>query len=665
LLAVTAFGQDVQWIQPGGVPTAAAVGGQYLVTGNGSGLIQLWDRSGAAPKFIRTLAAHDYPIWTLNLSADGKTLVSTDGLLHRRIWSLPEGTNYSFGFTRFEVTGYQAKSNRVVTLGPDWDLRFWDVATGSSAGRIDVERVGNWFVISPNDQMFAFATSTGAAIFPLSTQEPRWLTAPDAHPANHNLAFSNDSRKLAMDVPQSAADTNLNSILIWDVATGEIEKTLRGADGLHSMIFSPDDRLLATVGDDYSVVFWDLETKAVTARVEAQWSEPVVFFRTNLMMIGNRLVNLTNGMPAGSARFTTGRGSQHSMEFNADGSLLADGKFVWETSTGNLRCALKPKPATNQPQNLRSAYITPLRRSVIPMRFSSDNSTLIVGDAVFDLGNGEQIANLPVGYTNAFPIAFSSNWYATVSLNMTNVADFRSYANGSILRRLSDSNFYMARVMGVSRSESLIATAGSQGPWDARVRIWNGADGAFLRVISNRVAVPSAVKFSGDEKFVAAGSEESGPEVRVWNVETGRELFARGPGEGAAMAFDFFPESNFLIWGHQQLQISDPAAGIDLAILTNEVARATAVAVSPNAKSIAVGRSDGSIVMVEAPTADGIGIQRSRELSLSFYARPSVSYRVEHSSDLHTWSVVTNVIGAGARMEIPVSSSQNSFYRLR
>jgi WD40 repeat protein len=69
-----------------------------------------------------------------------------------------------------------------------------------------------------------------------------------------SVAFSPDGRLLA-------SASNGKTVRLWDTATGSLQQTLEGhSDGVQLVAFSPDGRLLASASSDKTVRLWDTAT---------------------------------------------------------------------------------------------------------------------------------------------------------------------------------------------------------------------------------------------------------------------------------------------------------------------------------------------------------------------------------------------------------------------
>src|SRR5262249_11421951 len=73
-----------------------------------------------------------------------------------------------------------------------------------------------------------------------------------------SLAFSADGRLLATGGFNDITQKHPVSILLWDVASGKIVRTLPSPHRVGSVAFSPDGKLLASTSDDNHVRFWNM-----------------------------------------------------------------------------------------------------------------------------------------------------------------------------------------------------------------------------------------------------------------------------------------------------------------------------------------------------------------------------------------------------------------------
>ncbi|MDE0481454.1 MAG: cohesin domain-containing protein [Candidatus Poribacteria bacterium] len=124
-----------------------------------------------------------------------------------------------------------------------------------------------------------------------------------------SLAFSSDSKMLI-----STDGKGSDQIHIWDTVKGEYKWTLHGhRGGAQSAIFSPDSKMIATAGDDQTIILWDLT------------SYPIVSISPDSVTsstIGEELafdVKITNGKDIS--------GYQATIEFDPDALAYVETKY--------------------------------------------------------------------------------------------------------------------------------------------------------------------------------------------------------------------------------------------------------------------------------------------------------------------------------------------------
>jgi len=169
-----------------------------------------------------TLNGDDGPVLSLLAAPDGRTLIAAH----------PAGIE-RFDLAALESTRLDARSGEVLACSPDGQF------LASGGGRD-----------APND-VYLLDLVSGQTVRSLSGLD---------QPARA-LAYSPDGQSLAA----AAGD----SILVWDVRSGELRRRLAHLGALYALAFSPDGRILASGSERGALVLWDVEGGEALQRVVA------------------------------------------------------------------------------------------------------------------------------------------------------------------------------------------------------------------------------------------------------------------------------------------------------------------------------------------------------------------------------------------------------------
>jgi len=208
--------------------------------------------------------------WAMSWSPDRKTLATyghagglctldaaTGKLLRRYDLGLKD---YPVGDIRFTDDG---KSVAIIDyLG----YRVVDLTTGKNAVHFpwerDVSRIFTDIFLSPDGKTFLTCDNIDLNLYRCSDRSLVW-TAKVAGKWTAGAAFSPDGKRVVVPDRDQA-------LKVRDAATGKVEFELKSDQKkISNVVFSPDGRLLATLGwwDSREVVVWDLESKKPIATV--------------------------------------------------------------------------------------------------------------------------------------------------------------------------------------------------------------------------------------------------------------------------------------------------------------------------------------------------------------------------------------------------------------
>jgi WD40 repeat protein len=191
--------------------------GQYLVTGNADGIVDVWDAETGG--VVQELGTHKRDIQGLVFSTDGRWLASASSDGDVKIWDAK----------RLDQIQQLHRSFPSRVPGPSLNVAF-----------------------SPDGQRLAAGGKKNTVkIWDVETRE--LLQTLEGHSGEvYTLAISPDGKWIASGGEDSA-------VKVWDSDTGTFVRNFRGHTGIvTSLAFSSDGRLLASGSRDKTVKVWDV-----------------------------------------------------------------------------------------------------------------------------------------------------------------------------------------------------------------------------------------------------------------------------------------------------------------------------------------------------------------------------------------------------------------------
>jgi eukaryotic-like serine/threonine-protein kinase len=350
------------------------------------------------------------------------------------------------------------------------------------------------------------------------------------------LALSPDRSRLAVTL-----FTNRAVAAVYDTSSGRQVASWDGTPGINALAFSPDNRRLATGGDDRVVHIWDVATGKQLTQCQGHTSKILsITFRSD----GLRLLTASHDGSVRQWDAQTGREVESPYERHTAEVAAAvyspDGQRV--ASAGLDRTVRLWRASGRQDQAVLRGHFG----AVSELVFSQDGRRLVsasynqpnlAGDSTLRFWETSPDVTLPIlaGHASyVYPVAYSPDgrWIASGSWDKT--ARLWDAATGELCATLPHPD--IMRTLAFTPDGARLLTAGVE------VLIWNVSTGRIQGRISYLKDVVS-LAVSPDGTRIAAGTYEPkvGLRMSITDFATGREIASS---DGMPIAFS--PDGKWL-----------------------------------------------------------------------------------------------------------------------
>ncbi len=293
--------------------------GKWLMIGDGTSAVRLWDRSTGKP--FREFRVGSAALDNATLSRDGKVLAAATRQgspeLVCALWDVASGRELRRLPPHGAVHGLQFSPDgkQLVTGADDHKWHLWDVATGAELRIFAGTEEAIWGLhFSPDGKLLSIGEKGGVNSWEPQTGQPlRKLGAPLGYgrcsmaisPNGMLLVIGENGRiriretgtgkelcqieepgmggafdlRFAPDGRSLTAATWDGQVRLWEMATGQIRRIFKGhTDRVFCVAFAPDGRSIASGGVEGSVLLWDCTGLGAMSRAVFTTAEMVALW---------------------------------------------------------------------------------------------------------------------------------------------------------------------------------------------------------------------------------------------------------------------------------------------------------------------------------------------------------------------------------------------------
>ena len=574
--------------------------GRAIISGNPDGTVWVWDTDTG--KRIQTFGTADW-VLSVAFSPDGKTIASGGGHLEGlglgiELLDIETGEYLkAFGgpYDTLSIS-FSPDGKTLASSGDEWDsnIRLWDVQTGE--------------LLKTLKKRTAFEDFEGRDV--------------------NSVVFSPDGNTIA-------SGSGNGTIRLWNPHTGEFIKYLEGhTKAISSVAFSPNGNVLLSAGAE-GFCLWEVNTgeyidlediHAVSAAFSPDGKTCAIASEIGIFVHNAHTFQILEILTrnTGSEDEFRGKdvGSIGSVVFSPDGNTIVscggNNIHLWDAHTNQLL-----KTLIGHTESVNSVV------------FSPDGNTIASGSTdrtirLWNVNTREHLKTLMAHAASVSSVVFSPDGETIASAGNDRTIRLWNANTGELLKPLTG-HVENVNTIAFSPDGKIIASGSGRlvylgGGEDSgtcvgqEIRLWNANTGKHLKTLKGHTSVVNSVVFSPDRKTIVSGSghwrgyegkASAGEEIRVWNAHTGELIKTLTGHKDVVSSVTFSPDGNLIVSGDWydwdgylssgtwtgEIRVWDAHTGEHLKILKGHTGGVSGLAFSPDGKTLASGRTDGTILL--------------------------------------------------------------------
>lgn len=551
---------------------------------------------------LQRFNGHDAEITSLDVSGDGRLLVTASNDNSVRLWDVETGQLiHIMEGHRGAVTAvlFSPDASRVVSASSDRTVRIWETESGRLISRIQRALPLLSIAISPSGEYLVTADTSQRA-FLWDMEMGRFIHEFEGHRnLIQDMAFSPDGQYLATGSDDRRA-------IIWDVQTGEIVKIFAGHTScVCSVAFSPRGDLLLTTSYDLSAVIWNIETGQEVKRLLGHTRRILdgVFSPNGRQILTSsqdstaRLWDTNSGQ---ELRIFAGHAaSVNSVIFSDDGEMIFTGSSDRSVRSWNIESA-------NEPRVYASTFSSIESTSIVLLSLLPDQRILLTGSAngeirYWSVARGIVLRQTETSRSSTIhDMAITPQGNMVVTVSTENTVRLWDNSTGLEMGRLIGHGEQVFDVEMSPDGESVV-TGGA----DQTARIWNVFTFETRHILRHDAAV-RAVAFSSDNQLVLTGGDDF--KLYLWDAVMGEALSQFEGHSGIVRAVTFSPDNRLIASGSDDFSANlwDASTGELIHAFIGHSDAITAIVFSPDGRFLLTGSADQTARLWDVTTGETI-----------------------------------------------------------